>query len=61
MMYILNVTTESGDRDTFVFEYAPTSDEVVENFLRRYFPEEYEQVGFVNWELNREYVSDWGN
>jgi len=51
MVYVVHGQTESGDElQPLVWKDRPTIP-MIEGALRRMYPIEYEQVGFVNWEL----------
>lgn len=51
--FVTRGVTESGDDLPTVYwgTQAPT-DEEVDNWYREWSPIEYEEVGFVNWELD---------
>lgn len=44
-------TTESGDDlQIVVWNHLPQTDEI-DNLYKEYYPEEYEEVGFVHWQI----------
>lgn len=50
-IYVTYGTTESGDAlQLLLWDHNPT-DEMVEDAYRDMYPEEFEQIGFVNWDI----------
>lgn len=57
LVYVLGLTTESGDEYVWVFNHAPTQDEV-HGVFRRDIPEEYEAYTCSSWGVEEITVED---
>ena len=53
LQFVLSVCTESCDRWCYIInaEEKP-SEEKIEAFLKKEYPEEYRDVGWVSWDIN---------
>ena len=50
-IYVTHGTTESGDvLQLLLWAHNPT-DEMVEDAYREMYPEEFKEIGFVNWDI----------